>query len=438
MKRDPESRKGRALRGRVSRRGFLASAGKIVAGAATLTIIPREVLGGPGAPSERIGFGFVGVGRMAQGHLSHFGRSNQVQVRAVCDVDANRREAATKRFNDCAAYGDFRELLAREDVDAVVIATPDHWHVPVAIAAARAGKDFYVEKPLTLTISEGRALSDAVRRYGCVAQVGSQQRSDGRFRHSCELVRNGRIGELKTVEVGFGADPGGKVWPPERVPEQLDYDFWLGQAPWKPYTGNRVHPQRGYGRPGWLRIRDYGSGMVTGWGAHHLDIAQWGIGAEGSGPVEVSGRATYPTDGLWDVATEFRYEYRYASGARVACSNSFRNGIKFVGTKGWVFVTRGRADAEPKSLLKSVIGPNELHLYRSEGHHANFLNCVRSRREPVAPIENGHRSATVCHLGHIATLLERPLRWDPGKERFVGDPEADRMISRPMREPWTL
>ncbi|MCY3020808.1 MAG: Gfo/Idh/MocA family oxidoreductase [Planctomycetota bacterium] len=421
----------------IPRRTFLT---RFAVGAATVSIVPRSVLGGPGQvpPSERIGLGFVGVGRICQGHLSWAAASPDIHVVAVCDLDSNRLEAARKKFADCVGCGDYRELLARNDIDAVLIATPDHWHVPVAVHAARAGKDIYVEKPLSLTIAEGRILSDTVRRYGRVLQVGSQQRSDTLFRHACELVRNGKIGELKTIQVGISGEPQGKLCPPEPVPQELNYEMWLGQAPFKPYTENRVHPRKGFDRPGWLRILDYGSGMITGWGAHHLDIAQWGLGTETSGPVEIIGTATFPKDGIWDVAMTFHMEYTYPRGVKMICDSSLPNGVRFEGTDGWVFITRGSEKAGNEALLKWVAGPKDIHLYRSTNHHGNFVECIRTRRDPIASVEIGHRSATMCHLGHIATLVNRTLRWDPVQEHFIDDPEADRLLSRPMREPWRL
>jgi predicted dehydrogenase len=330
--------------------------------------------------------------------------------------------------------------VAQADIDAVSIVTPDHWHVLPAMAAARAGKDIFLEKPLTLTIQEGRLLSDTVRRYNRVFQVGSQQRSDTRFRQACELVRNGRIGKIHTVKVGFGTDPATGPEPAMPVPDVLNYDMWLGPAPWAAYTEKRVHPQAGYDRPGWLRIADYGAGMITGWGAHHNDIAQWGLGTEYTGPVEIEGQTEYPKDGLWDVHGPFRIEYTYANGVKVLCADSQKNkdGITFEGAEGWVFVTRGRIDTQPKSLLTSAIGPNEIQLYKSNNHKANFLDCVKSRAQTIAPVEVAHRSCTVCLLGEIAMRLCRKLKWDPDKEEFIDDDQANRMLARTMRSPWRL
>ena len=434
-----------------TRREFLRISASLAGAAiAAPAIVPASVFGAD-APSERIAVGAIGVGRMGNGDLGEALGLKQVQVVAVCDVDSNRLKAAKERVEKhyanppqagkgCAAYGDFRELIARDDIDAVQIATPDHWHAIPAIEAAKAGKDIFMQKPMSLTIYEGRVVSDTVRRYGRIFQIGSQQRSDSRFRQACELVRNGRIGELKTVKVGFGTDPGTTPTPPMPVPDALNYDFWLGPAPWAPYTENRVHPQKGYDRPGWLRIADYGAGMITGWGSHHNDIAQWGMGTEHTGPVEIEAEAQFPKDGLWDVHGKFSITYRYANGVVINCADSGRNkdGILFEGTEGWVYVTRGAIDANPKSLLTSTIKPNEIHLYKSTSHKDNFYECVKSRKETIAPAEIAHRSCTVCLLGDIAMQLGRKLQWDPKNEQFVNDADADKLLSKPMRSPWRL
>jgi len=415
-------------------------------------IVPSSVFGAA-APSERIAVGCIGVGRMGMGDLREALGFKQVQVVAVCDVDAKRvkntqatveshysSQSASGAYRGCAMFGDYRDLLARDDIDAVQISTPDHWHALPAIAAAKAGKDIFLQKPLGLTIREGRAVSDTVCRYNRVFQVGSQQRSDSRFRFACELVRNGRIGKLQTVKVGFGTDPGTDPQPPMPVPDWLDYDMWLGQAPWAAYTETRVHPQKGYGRPGWLRIRDYGAGMITGWGSHHMDIAHWGMGAEDTGPVEIEARAEFPNDGLWDVHGAFHIEYTYASGVKLTCADNKENkqGVVFEGSDGWVYVRRGHIDTHPKSLLEETIGPDEAKLYESNNHKGNFYDCIKSRAATVAPVENAHRSCSVCLLGDIGMQLGCKLRWDPAQEEFANDPEANRMLWRPMRAPWQL
>jgi myo-inositol 2-dehydrogenase/D-chiro-inositol 1-dehydrogenase len=436
----------------VTRRQFLKGSAVAAAGFLVPTIVPASVFGAD-APSERITFGFIGVGRMGMGDLRELMGFKQVQIVAVCDVDANRvrnarktveghysRQGSSGTYKGCRTYGDYRELVAQGDIDAVSIATPDHWHVLPAIAAAKAGKDIFLQKPLSLTIQEGRVLSDTVRRYNRIFQVGSQQRSDARFHQACELVRNGRVGKLHTVKVGFGTDPGTDPQPTMPVPDNLNYDMWLGQAPWAAYTEKRVHPQEDYSRPGWLRISDYGAGMITGWGAHHNDIAQWGMGTEYTGPVEIQGQTEYPKDGLWDVHGDFTIEYVYANGVKVICTDNKKNkqGVVFEGSEGWVYVRRGFIDAEPKSLLTSTIGPDEIHLYKSNDHKANLLECIKSRAETIAPAEIGHRSCTVCLLGEIAMRLGRKLKWDPVAEQFIGDDQANKMLWRPMRSPWKL
>ena len=436
----------------LNRRQFLKSSAVVAAAAAWPTIVPASVFGA-GAPSNRITVGCIGVGRMGLGDLREIMGFKQARIVAVCDVDSKRvkharqlvenhysKQGQNGTYKGCATYGDFRDLVAREDIDAVSIVTPDHWHTLLAIAAAKAGKDIFLQKPLTLTIQEGRLLSDTVRRYGRIFQVGSQQRSDSRFRKACELVRNGRVGKLRTVKVGFGTDPATGPQPPMPVPDGLDYNMWLGPAQWAAYTEKRVHPQSGYGRPGWLRIADYGAGMITGWGAHHNDIAQWGMGTEYTGPVEIKGQAEYPKDGLWDVHGAFSIEYTYAGGVKVTCTDTRKNkqGILFEGSEGWVYVKRGHLDANPKSLLTSPIGPDDLQLYKSNNHKANFFDCIKSRKETIAPVEVAHRSCSVCLLGEIAMRLGKKLKWDPERERFTNDDQANRMLSRPMRSPWHL
>ena len=433
----------------LSRRKFLKSAAAAIAAP---TIVPSTVFGA-NAPSNRLHMGCIGVGRMGRGDMRSFMGFKDLQVVAVCDVDSNRAKDALQlveqkyadhkrsgTYKGCAVTGDFREVTGRDDIDVVMVCTPDHWHILPAIEAAKAGKDIFLQKPLSLTIEEGRVLSNTVHRYGRVLQVGCQRRSDSRCRFGCELVRNGRIGKLHTVKVGTGADPATKLYPPMPVPENLDYNFWLGPAPYKPYTEKRVHPQEGYSRPGWLRVTDYSAGMVTGWGTHFIDIAHWGMGTELTGPVEIKGEATFPSDGVWDVHGPFLIEYQYANGVKVlyADSRKLKMGIRFEGTEGWVHVGHGKIETEPKSLLTSRIRPNEIHLYESRSHKGNLLDCIKTRRQTVAPVEVGHRTCTACLLGDIAMRLGRTLHWDPDREQFVNDPEADRWIGRPMRAPWRL
>jgi len=417
----------------LNRRDFLKSSA-LIAGAAIVcpTIVPSSVFCAD-APSNRITIGCIGTGGQGSGNMRGFNAKSDCQVVAVCDVDAGHRENARKRIglDPKSSYNDFRELLARNDIDAVYIATPDHWHVPTSIAAVRAGKDVYCEKPLTLTIAEGRTLVNEVKRYGRVFQTGSQQRSGSEFRKACELVVNERIGKLHTMRVGISGnnrtcEP---TWMPEPVPEGFDYDLWLGPAPCKPYHTQRCHYQFRF-------ILEYSGGQMTNWGAHHLDIAQWGNQSDDTGPVEIRGNGEFPKTGLFTTALNAEVEYTYAGGVKMFLKRG--GGTRFEGTEGWIYVNRGKLEAEPKSLLTSVIGPDEIHLYESNDHKQNFLDCIKSRKDPICNAEIGHRSSTVCHLGNIAMLLDRTLKWNPQKEQFIGDDEANRMTWRPRRAPWSL
>ena len=395
------------------------------------------------APSERLTIGFIGMGKQMSGHLGWLLRCPETQVLAVCDVESIRLERAKKRADDhyaetsgkgsyagCAAYKDWRELIARDDIDAVVIAVPDHWHALPVIAAAKSGKDIYCEKPLSLTIGEGKAMVDAVRRYGRVFQTGSQQRSERGFRVACELVRNGRIGKVHTVNVNVGGPSQECYLPAEPVPKGLDWDFWLGPAPWRPYH-SMIAPGLDFGGwPQWRAFRDYSGGNMTDWGAHHFDIAQWGLGMDETGPVEI-----IPPDGK----EHDRLTYKYANGVVMYRGGAAgRAGVEFVGTEGRVMVNRGYLETDPPELVHEPLGPNDLHLYQSKGHHQDWLDAIRARRKPICDVAIGYRSVSVCHLGNIAYILERPLRWDPDGERFVNDEEANRMLLRPMRGPWQV
>jgi predicted dehydrogenase len=419
----------------VSRRQFLRCAG--ASALAVPYVISSPALGADGKTpaSERIGLGFIGLGSRGTQIMGGFlGPGSQCV--AVCDVWENRREAARKQVGGaCAAYNDFRDVLARRDVDAVVIATPEFWHSIIVIAAAKAGKDIYCEKALSITVAEGQAMCEAVRRYGSVFQHGTQQRSDGNFRFACELVRNGRIGRLHTITAAVPASSASPLRQPLAVPKELDYDLWLGPSPWIPHCG-----QTGIGHPGWCFRSDYSPGFILTWGVHHLDIAQWGNDAELGGPVEFEGRGTFPRDGYDDAVQTWHAECTYANGVRLifTSDNENPNGVRFEGDSGWVFVTRGAIQAGPASLLKSALRPEEIRLYRSTDHAANFLECVRTRRPTVAPIEVAHRSTTIGLLTNIAILRGRRLRWDVQRELFLNDDEANRMLARAMRAPWTL
>jgi predicted dehydrogenase len=457
---------------KVSRRRFLQTAVKTGVAAAALdagfpAIVPAAVLG-RAAPSNRINIGAIGNGRISRIHdLPGTWKFDQARIVAVCDLDSKRGEDAKKLVDEyyskqtgkvyrgVTVYTDYRELLKSKDVDAVLISTPDHWHALIGIHAVEAGKDVYLQKPTSLTIAEGRALSNAVQRTGRILQIGSQQRSSPQFRYAAELVRNGRIGQLTMVEIGLPGDPSGDEEPEMAIPKNLNYEMWLGSTPYVYYTEKRVHPQNDYSRPGWLRCEQFGAGMITGWGAHHVDSAHWAMEKEYTGPVEVSGWAEFPTKGLWNVHGRFRTEGLYADGVRMAISGDFPNGIRFQGTEGWIFVSRGNekvTESDPLAKLKdaqalsasdprildSVIGPDEIHLYVSKDHHGNWLDCVKSRQQPIAPVEVGHRACTTCLLHHMAMKLKRKLYWDPARERFSNDDEANSLRSRPQRWPYMI
>jgi predicted dehydrogenase len=430
-------------------------------------IVPASVFGAT-APSNRVNLGAIGTGRISRAHdMPGVLKYDTARIVAVCDLDSRRMEDARtlvdeyygkekgRSYDGVTGYHDYRDLLASKDVDAVLVSTPDHWHALVAIRAVEAGKDVYLQKPASLTVAEGRELSNAVHRTGRVFQIGSQQRSSPQFRYAAELVRNGRIGRLQTVQIGLPGDPSGDEEPEMPIPKNLDYEMWLGSTPWVYYTEKRVHPQAGYDRPGWLRCEQFGAGMITGWGAHHIDSAHWAMDTEHTGPVEVWGWAEFPTKGLWDVHGRFRTEALYADGVHMIVSGEFPNGIRFEGTEGWIFVSRGNeavtssdpvarledrqalAASDPR-ILTSAIGPDEVHLYESRDHHGNWLECVRSRQPTIAPVEIAHRSCTACLLHHIAMKTKRRLYWDPLRERFRNDDEANAMLSRPQRWPYSI
>jgi len=437
-----------AQRRNVTRRSFLGGIGAALAAPA---VVPASVLGA-GAPSNRIGIGMIGLGRQAyHANLMPFLRSPDTRVVALCDPDAWRLENARKRVDahyaaaskaktasPCPTFRDFRDLLAHPDVDAVMNSTPDHWHIPISIAALRAGKDVSCEKPITLSIAEGRALCTAVERHARVFRVDSEFRSIAYFRRACELVLNGRIGKVRTIRTGVPAgDRGCSPQPAMPVPRELDYDLWLGPAPLAPYTLNRVHTPHSYARPGWMRIRDYCDGMICNWGTHLNDIAQWGNGTERTGPVEVEGSGEYPTDGLWNVLLKFECRYKFASGVDlIYCID--RPYVHFEGTDGWILASYGRGlDAHPKSLLDSVLQPHEIHLPR-RSDKGDFIYAVKNRIESMEPAEVGHRTTSLCQLGLIAIDRGKKLTWDPDAERFTNDETANRMLTRPLRSPWTF
>lgn len=423
----------------LNRRNFLKGVAGATAIAGLPGIVPSSVFGAE-APSERIAIGFIACGKQSQHLMRAFLNQPGTHVVAACDVDKLKLERSSKgivekhyadkkegSYKGCATYHDFRDLLARPDIDAVVISTPDHWHTAISIAACQAGKDIYCEKPLTQTIAEARALIHAVRKYNRVFQVGSMQRSSREFRFACELVRNGYIGDIKHVTVGVGGPPEDKPLSAEPVPDYLDWDLWVGPAMWRPYN-NDLAPHISFdGYPNWRYHSYYGGGGMTDWGAHHFDIAQWGLGMDRSGPVEI-----IPPDGKdYKVLT-----YKYANG--VPMTRDDANGVLFEGTTGKVEVNRGYLKTWPDNLKDQVIGPNQIHLYDSKDHYADWLDAIRKRTEPICDVEIGASSVTVCHLGNIAYKLQRPLKWDPKREVFLGDDEANRLVSRPYRSPWIL
>lgn len=405
--------------------------------------VPASTLGRGNAvaPSERITMACIGVGGRGKQNLRSFLGHGVCRIVAVCDVNANRLTEARQIVNqhygnrDCASYTDFREVLVRHDIDAVSIATPDQWHVLQSVEAARAGKDIFLEKPLGLSVTENIALRDAVGRYKRVFQFGTQQRSDRNFRFACELVLNERIGKLRKITAAVPASRAAGVVRPSPVPEWLDWDLWVGPARWRPYARGIVH---NCGQ--WGHMSNFSLGWITTWGIHHVDIVQWGNGADNTGPVEVEGRGVFPEEGLYDCATAWDMTLTYANGvvARFVDNNNERQGVRFDGTDGWVFVKRGSIEAEPASLLRERIRPEQRHLTVSNDHWGSFLECIKSRQTPVSSIDAAVRTDTVCHICDIAMRLGRKLRWNPAAERFVDDAEANRMLSRAWRSPWHL
>jgi len=432
----------------IPRREFLKRAPVAAAGALCFPdIIRASALGLNGAvpPSDRIVMAGIGFGMQGGGNMRNFLGKEGVQWVAVCDLDEQHlqsaRDIVNRRYGnqDCATYKDYRQLFARGDLDGVSIAIPDHWHALVEIAAVRHGLDVYGEKPLTHSLREGRALCDAVRRYGRVWQTGSWQRSTDNFYRACELVRNGRIGRVRRVEVGLpsGFTDFAGTFGQEKLeapPPELDYQTWIGPAPWAPYCKARVHMN-------WRWNMDFGGGQLMDWVGHHLDIAHWGLGFDTTGPVEVSGKGEFPKSGIYNSALRYWVEALYADGTPIILAGGYpeiQSGTKWIGEHGWVWVDRGSFESQPAHLVNEIIGPNEIKLYRSPDHYQNFIDCVRSRALTIAPCEVAHRSASVGHLGVIAIETGRKIRWDPKTETILGDSEADRLLSRSYRKPWQL
>ncbi len=445
------------------RRRFLQRFTLFAGAAGFPLVIPAPVVrGGQAAPNNRVRLGCIGLGIQGVGNMRTFLGHPEVRVVGVCDVHAgqlrNGKEAVDAFYSnrDCAACPDFRELAARPDVDAIQITTPDHWHPLIALEAIRHGKHLYYEKPMGWSFRAAQAVRRAVHDRKIVFQFGTQQRSSGKFRLACELVRNQRIGQLRTILVGVPGSVPFPNQPTEPVPPELDYNLWLGPAPMKPYCFERCRPYTS--RPGeswarnystWYHISDYCIGFIGNWGIHHLDVAQWGHGSEATGPVEVEGVGVFPEGGLADCALTWQVENRFADGVTLVHMDDetskkhplqqggHGHGILFLGTEGWVHVDREGWDAHPKSLLEARPGPNDTRLFVSDNHHGNFIDAVKGRRQPASPIDVAVRSDTLSVLDQIAIKLRRKLRWDPAKEDFVADAEASRMLDRPMRAPWT-
>lgn len=432
----------------VNRRNFLKTTVGFAAGFVGFPyIVPSSALGKAGtvAPSNRLTMAQVGCGSMGTGNMRSFLGIEGVQFVAVCDVDrnhANDRKSEVDNHNgnaDCKIYADFREMLDREDLDCVSHALPDHWHAPITIACARKGIDMYGEKPFARSIKEGRAMCEAIDRYGLIWQTGSWQRSRGNFHKGAELVRSGRIGKVEYTEVGL---PNGKPKGPNvqllPAPENLDYEMWLGPAPWRPHQNFG----RGSVHWDWRWIMDYSGGQLTDWAGHHIDIAHWGLGLDRTGPVEIEGQGQYPTEGIYDVPYAYDFTCTYANGVKIRVANASKQpkgmGACWYGDKGWIHVSRRGIWASDPAILREKIGPNEIHLYKSENHHKNFIDCVKSRKETIAPAEVAHRSISAGLLGEIAMLTGRKLRWNPDTEQFVDDDDANRYLMRSYRAPWHL
>jgi predicted dehydrogenase len=435
---------------RLGRRGFL----KCAAGAAGFPyVVASSVLGKDGAvaPSDKIVVGAIGVGPQGTGVMRNFLGQRDARVVAVCDVKSNvladRKQLVDQHYGDtgCATYGDFRELLARKDIDTVLIATCDHWHVLCALAAAKAKKDMYVEKPLGVSLAEDQALRAACKRYDVRFQFGTQQRSSAQFLQACELVRNGKIGELKTINVWSPPSNQGGSAEVVPVPEWLDYEMWLGPAPKVPYTKDRCVNEN------WWHIYDYALGFIAGWGVHPLDIALWGGGEKTACNLEIEGTGIFPTEGVHNCALNWELKIAYDSGVVMNYTGNpypdewkqrYRrttdHGTAFEGTDGWVHVDRSGINVSDPSLLNVEYKPGDVRLIKSNDHVRNLLDCVRSRAKTICPIEDAVAADTMCHVSDITTRMGKKLKWDWKNERFIGDDAANRRLSRSMRSPWKL
>ncbi|AQQ71567.1 Inositol 2-dehydrogenase [Limihaloglobus sulfuriphilus] len=433
------------MRKKTTRRSFLKGSALTAASAVGFPFIVQSSalgLNGATAPSNRITVGCVGLNWMGMGNLGNCLGRKEVQVRALCDIDSNHLKKAHDTVkakygnDDCAAYHYFEELLARDDIDAVILSLPDHWHSIVSIRAMEAGKDVYGEKPLSHTLREGRAMCQAAKRYGTVWQTGSWQRSVPNFTQAVQIVRSGMIGKIQRVEVGL---PSGfyesKDETPKEPPATLDYDRWLGPAPWAPYCEARCHIN-------WRWHLDYGGGQLMDWVGHHIDIAHWGLDCDNTGPVEVSGTGEFPESGLWNAAKRYRCKAIYADGREftIASGHSdIRSGTTWYGENGmWVYVNRGAIEANPKSLLDRKFGPDDTDVYVSTDHMGNFLECIKTRKKTITPIETAHRSASVGHLCQAAILTGRKIRFNPETEQILDDETANSMLGKAMRSPWRI
>lgn len=415
-----------------------------LAASAAPLIVPASALGfGRPSPSNRVTVAMIGVGRQTvQVNLKQLLAMPDVDVVAVCDVDSWRLGRAKAQVEQaykktgCKTYADYRELLADKSIDGVMIATPDHWHVPMSLDAVRAGKDVSCEKPLTRTIAEGRALANAVAKHKRVFRTDSEFRSQEYFHRAIELVRNGFVGKLHTIRTGVPAGDEGCPQPPEMpVPPELDYERWQGPAPRAPYTEKRVHKPKSYDRPGWMRCLYYCDGMVTNWGTHLNDLAQWGNGTDRSGPVEVEGRGVYPpADSFWNVLLSFEIQYRYANGVRLYYKID-QPYVRFEGSEGFIHAEYGKPlVAEPASILKAQLGPNAVR-FPLKSDKQDWIDAVKTRGRTLEDAEVGHRTTSLCHLGHIAIQTGKRLEWDPQRERFANYEAANDYIARPIHAP---
>jgi predicted dehydrogenase len=429
-----------------SRREFVRRSATAVAGAFVLpSIIPSTAIGMGGKlpPSDRIVFGIIGTGSQGMSDCRDFLRLNkEVQFTALCDVDAGRlakaKEAIDKenKNKDCRTYGDYRELLAKEKLDAMLIALPDHWHGIIYSEVANKKINVYGEKPICRTIEDGKTIVKAVKNNGITWQTGSWQRSQPHFHRGAELAINGRVGKIKRIEVGLPDGGRGVGTPPVmEVPPELNWEMWLGPALKVPY--------RGVSHWDWRWILDYSGGQLTDWSGHHIDIANWGAGLEHTGPVEIYGEGVYPAEGIYNAPVEYDFMCKYANGIEMRVANASRMphgmGTAWYGDLGWVHVDRGnKIEASDPKILDEVIGENEIHLYKSDNHYQNFIDCVRSGKETIAPVDVAYRAISVGLLGEIAMTTGQVIKWDPDKEEIIGNPRASRLLSRPYRQPWTL